>query len=574
MVEPGLDISCYSLTMVVFNTMIVLPLGNEDLLTGLSLLVALSLVGQAWQWMMWQRLSSGYRVASTTAGDHPTPSKASTEQEDSTLIQTEQLSQIQQLNQQLEQLIQERTKQLQLAYDFEASLKRITDRVRDSLDEDHILQTAVKELTIAVGALGCNSAVYDLDEQISTIRYEYTTTCVLNGRVLKMGNFLEGYRQLLDGQFFQFCSLQPNPKRGRTAMLACPIQDDQGVLGDLWLVHQPDYAFSEQDVRLMQQVANQCAIAIRQARLYQTAQGQVRELERLNALKDDFLSTVSHELRTPISNVKMAIQMLEMAINDQPCLTAQQPEVTSDGQLMIPNPSTTSWNLKPVANKVHRYLQILKDECNREIELINDLLDLSRLDANAEPLILETLDLLDWIPQLIKPFAERIHNQQQQLIVELPDQLPPLTTEIASLDRILTELLNNACKYTPPRETIKLTCCVIDCDLMELGSNPYSQLIKRPSSLGLTLPSSPLSLPSQGLQIAVSNSGVNIDKSELTRIFDKFYRIPKNDPWKYGGTGLGLALVKKLIERLQGNIEVDSSSSWVTFRITIRSLAG
>ncbi|MCS6812738.1 MAG: GAF domain-containing sensor histidine kinase [Cyanobacteria bacterium] len=557
--------------MAVFNTMILLPLGDEDLLTGLSLLVGLSLVGQIWQWIMWRRLLSSYKIAPSAMGNNSTLGKIDAGS-DNILIQTEQLNQIQQLNQQLERLVQERTEQLRLAYDFEASLKRITDRVRDSLDEDHILQTAVKELTIAVGALGCNSAVYDLDEQLSTIRYEYTTTCVLNGRVLKMANFLEGYRQLLAGQFFQFCSLQPNPERGRTSMLACPIQDDQGVLGDLWLVHQPDYAFSEQDIRLMQQVANQCAIAIRQARLYQTAQGQVRELERLNALKDDFLSTVSHELRTPISNVKMAIQMLEMAINDQVCFTAQQPEGAPDGQSLIPSPSVGSWNLKPVTSKVHRYLQILKDECNREIELINDLLDLSRLDANAEPLMLATLNLLDWLPQLIKPFAERIRNQQQQLIVELPDQLPPLTTEVASLERILTELLNNACKYTPPGETIKLTCCVIDQSLTELNSNCHGQLITRPNSLGPLRSSPPPALPSLGLQIEVSNSGVNIDKSELTRIFDKFYRIPKNDPWKYGGTGLGLALVKKLIERLQGNIEVDSSSSWVTFRVTMRSL--
>ena len=66
---------------------------------------------------------------------------------------------------------------------------------------------------------------------------------------------------------------------------------------------------------LIQQVANQCAIAIRQARLYQAAQAQVAELEKLNRLKDDFLSTVSYELRTPMSNMKMAIQMLALALN-------------------------------------------------------------------------------------------------------------------------------------------------------------------------------------------------------------------------------------------------------------------
>ncbi|MCS6812884.1 MAG: ATP-binding protein, partial [Cyanobacteria bacterium] len=67
------------------------------------------------------------------------------------------------------------------------------------------------------------------------------------------------------------------------------------------------------------------------------------------------------------------------------------------------------------------------------------------------------------------------------------------------------------------------------------------------------------------IQIAVSNSGVEIPASEQERIFDKFYRIPKHDPWKYGGTGLGLALVKKLTERLGGQITVRSANGWTTF---------
>jgi GAF domain. len=220
---------------------------------------------------------------------------------DLAIAQSELYQQVQRLNVDLERQIQARTAELRLASNFEATLKRITDKVRDSLDEDQILQTAVQELAIATEISCCNAALYDLEEGTSTVRYEYTTTVSpYQGRTAELAAFPEIYGPLLSGQSLQFCSLVPNPVRGRVSMLATPIMDDQGVLGDLWMINHAFYAFGEQDLRMAQQVANQCAIALRQARLFQAAQAQVRELEKLNQLKDDFLSTVSHELRTGI----------------------------------------------------------------------------------------------------------------------------------------------------------------------------------------------------------------------------------------------------------------------------------
>ncbi|NJR64637.1 MAG: PAS domain-containing protein [Leptolyngbyaceae cyanobacterium CRU_2_3] len=196
---------------------------------------------------------------------------------------------IQRLNDDLESEVQARTAQLQLAFEFEATLKRITDRVRDSLDEDLILQAAVRELATVIGVSCCNASLYDTEQGTSTTCYEYThSMSPYQGRVSKFSAVPELYDQLLEGQYFQFCSLVPNPERGLVAMLACPILDDQDVIGDLWLINHKDYAFNDQDIRLVQQVANQCAIAIRQARLYEASQSQVKELEHLNQLKDDF----------------------------------------------------------------------------------------------------------------------------------------------------------------------------------------------------------------------------------------------------------------------------------------------
>lgn len=416
---------------------------------------------------------------------------------------------MQQLNANLERQVQERTLQLQQALEFEAMLKRITDKVRDSLDESQIMQTAVQELALVLGISGCNAAWYNLDQGTSTICYEYVTKIpAYRRRAMQMADFPEIYRQILQGQYFQFCSILPNPVRGHVAMLACPIINDEGVQGDLWLINHKDYIFNDLEIRLVQQVANQCAIAIRQARLYQAATAQVKELEKLNRLKDDFLSTVSHELRTPVTNMKMAIHMLQLA---------------------------------PGLQQRERYLKILQVECDRELELINNLLDLQiPLEAVSHSNELTAVDIHNWLPKIIEPFQMRVSERQQSLRLALPSSLLPLFCDRASLERVLAELLNNAYKYTATGGEIILRVC--------------HQRHQEKSSTIFT----------------ISNSA-EIPVAELPHIFDKFYRVPNGNPWQQSGTGLGLALVQKLVKRLQGTIQVESSRGWTTFTVQLPS---
>jgi len=276
--------------------------------------------------------------------------------------------------------------------------------------------------------------------------------------------------------------------------------------------------WTAEDVSLVKTIADQCAIAIHQAQLYQTVQAlnadlerQVRartaeleqkmqELERLNALKDDFLSTVSHELRTPMANMKMAIHMLKHY---------------------------------PMDERQQRYLDILSNECARETELINDLLDLQRLEAGRSQIQLECIDLGTWLPTVLEPFRHRMQQRQQCLKILQPSHLPPLRSNRHSLERILAELLNNAYKYSPAGGQITL-------------------------SLQL--------LAGDRLQIDVSNPS-EIPNAELPRIFEKFYRVPNADPWQQGGTGLGLALTQKLVQQLQGEISVRSGGGYTTFTL-------
>ncbi len=478
---------------------VVVPILQQDLLWGLLIVHQCQYHRdwQPWEVSLLQQLATNVAIA---------------------IQQSELYQQVRRLNADLERQVRKHTAQLQLAFEFEETLKRITDRVRDSLDEGQILQTAVRELTIGLGIASCNAALFNLDEGTSTVYYEYTTLKdSYQGRVSQMSLFPELYDQLLSGQYFQFCSITPNPARGPTSMLACPIFDDRGVLGDLWLINQPYYVFGEQDVRLVQQVANQCAIAIRQARLYQAAQAQVTELERLNQLKDDFLSTVSHELRTPVSNIKMATQMLDLTIQQLEALLSPEPQAS------------------PIRAKAASYLQILKNECAREINLINDLLDLQRLEMQSPQQARESILLQSWLPQRVEPFRDRIQKQQQCLKVQLASDLPQFVSDASDLERIVAELLNNACKYTPSGETITISA----------------------------------SMQATWLQLQVRNSGVEIPDAEMSRIFDKFYRIPSCDPWKQGGTGLGLALVQKLVCQLGGSIAAQSENGYTQFTVKL-----
>jgi signal transduction histidine kinase len=295
----------------------------------------------------------------------------------------------------------------------------------------------------------------------------------------------------------------------------------------------------------------------------------VEELERLNRIKDDFLSTVSHELRTPMSNIKLSTQMLEINLKRLGLLDSE-------------------------SSAIPRYFQILKEEGQREINLINNLLDLSRLNAKNDPIIPTAIHLNAWLPKLVKPFIERADSQEQAFYLEVADHLPTLTTDLFKLERILNELLNNACKYTPPGSKIIMSARVTEmtdnegmqetADNCENGGSQSSHdpltysSVQAPATLRASALKHPQGVASRHpqelalkdcLRLSVSNSGVEIPPEEHHRIFDKFYRIPSSDPWKHGGTGLGLALVKGLVERLQGKITVRSAEGQTTFTVDL-----
>lgn len=384
--------------------------------------------------------------------------------------------------------MQEQITVLQRALELELTLRRIVDTVRDSLDEVHILETAVRELALELKA----DCYVSLNQNSET-------------------------DQQPEGENFQFC-FNANSLQANITLLTCPIARGNEQLGSLRVNREISKTLTESEIYLVQQVAKQCAISIHQARLYQTAQKQVEELKHLNEVKDDFLNRVTHDLRSPLSNMRLAIHMLEH-------------------QLMAARSHCGHFSEQNSAcSKTLTHLGILRTECEREITIVNDLLDLQRLESNKQSLsLVNTINLREWLTDLIQPFEEKIQQRQLTLDLHITPNFPTFVSDSANLHRVLSELLHNACKYTPPHKPISL--------------NVSSDL--------------------EYVQIEVSNFGVEIPPEELPRIFDKFYRIPSSDRWQQGGTGLGLALVKETITRLGGSIHVESGSERTCFAIQL-----
>jgi signal transduction histidine kinase len=235
---------------------------------------------------------------------------------------------------------------------------------------------------------------------------------------------------------------------------------------------------------------------------------QVEELKQSNLLRDDFLNTASQELRNPLTNIMMAVRMLKQA---------------------------------PSQERIQRYIEILQSECSRELDLFNNLLDLQRLEMNARPLLLESLSLQEWIPSIVEPFQVRARSRKQSIWMNIPPYIPSVALDCTDLKQILSELLNNACKYTAPGNKIAV----------EVQRTPTN-------SGGLENLSS--------ITLVVSNEA-EIPAEALPHLFEQFYRVPQGDRWQQNGSGLGLTLVQKLVKRLGGTIQVVSESGWTHFML-------
>ncbi len=234
-----------------------------------------------------------------------------------------------------------------------------------------------------------------------------------------------------------------------------------------------------------------------QGKLSAKMRQHIEQLEKLNQLKDDFMNSMSHELKTPLTSMKMAIKMLRQA------------QLPSDMQT--------------------KYLNILEQEWEREYSLIKDLLTLQQVESGELIYRPQELDLGQIINKLAQSFTVQWQSDiGVQIKTSISDSNLKIDTDAESLEHIINELLLNACKYSERNTVIQLTA------------------------------ESHQTTKGKDIVIAISNCGAGITSEELPYIFDKFRRGKGVTDHAVPGTGLGLTLVKYLVEHLNGKIEVTS----------------
>ncbi|HIK31091.1 MAG TPA: GAF domain-containing protein [Oscillatoriales cyanobacterium M59_W2019_021] len=250
-----------------------------------------------------------------------------------------------------------------------------------------------------------------------------------------------------------------------------------------------------------------------QAKLYEQSRRQVHQLRSLHQQTSEFLAAVSHELNTPLTSMGVAIEML------------RQVGLTPERQAT--------------------YLNILEQEWRREKKLVENLLMLQRLEAKETALQMQAVDLPALLRELGEAFEQKWAHKKLKLAIDLPRSGLKLKSDAESLKNILEELLTNAGKYSHPGTTAIFQ--VIEC--VE-GDIPQ-------------------------VEIALINFGSEIPPEDLPHIFDPFRRRQGATQEAIPGTGLGLALVRGLVQLLYGEIGVscqmldDKNTSEIRFTLTL-----
>ncbi|HSH46450.1 MAG TPA: ATP-binding protein, partial [Longimicrobiales bacterium] len=222
---------------------------------------------------------------------------------------------------------------------------------------------------------------------------------------------------------------------------------------------------------------------------------QSRELEKASRLKSEFLASMSHELRTPINAVLGYTSLMREEIYG--ALTEKQ---------------------RSGLDKINSASQHLLD-------LINDILDLSKIEAGKMPVYLEQVKLGHVLHELSEAVDPLVREKGVRFVLNVESDLPPLFTDRTKIKQILLNLLSNAIKFTAD------------------------------GSVCLTAASE----PEDRVSIVVEDTGIGIKSEDLEKIFDDFRQVDQSPTREYGGTGLGLSITRKLIALLDGTIEVDST---------------
>jgi len=299
---------------------------------------------------------------------------------------------------------------------------------------------------------------------------------------------------------------------GIRAVVAVPLLRDEHVTGALVIRRKISGEFAPSIVKLLQTLASQSVLAIENARLFKDSQAKSEQLAEASKLKSQFLANMSHELRTPLNAIIGLTEMLHEDARDLKRAEELEP-------------------LERVLRAAHHLL-----------ELINDILDLSKIEAGRMDMHVETFAIAPLIDDVIATISPAAAKNGNKITVYCPQDIGQMHADQTRIRQALLNLVSNANKFT------EQGCVTVD--------------VARVISNG-----------SEEITMAVSDTGIGMSPEQVGRLFQEFVQADSSTTRKYGGTGLGLSISRRFCQMMGGEITVESQlgkGSKFTMRLPAR----
>jgi two-component system, NtrC family, sensor kinase len=418
--------------------------------------------------------------------------------------------------------LQTRTGELTQSVEKLTALGEVSRAVSSTLDVETVLDTIVSRATQLAGADGCAISEYDDATGMFHVRATHGIDAALVGTLRAMplrkgegvmGRAAETREPIQVADIAVPGAYQSHVRdmligAGYRALLSVPLLREDQIIGSLSLFRKVSGEFSLEVIEVLKTFATQSALAIQNARLFREIADKSRQLEAASRHKSEFLANMSHELRTPLNAI---IGFSEVLVDRM------------FGELN---------------EKQDEYLKDIYASGQHLLSLINDILDLSKIEAGRMELEATDFDLPSAIDNALTLVRERASRRGITLGHTIDEQLGTLRGDERKVKQVLLNLLSNALKFTPEGGRIDVSARVHD----------------------------------EVAEIAVTDTGVGIAPEDQEAVFEEFRQVGTADK-KVEGTGLGLALSRKFIELHGGRIWVQSQAghgSTFTFTLPVR----
>jgi len=405
--------------------------------------------------------------------------------------------------------VQARTRELSQSVEELRALGEVSQAVNSTLDLETVLNTIVAKAVQLSNTDAGVIYVFDELDQTLQVRATYGLSDELVAAIRgQPAGASDALRQAIqDRQPLEIADIRdepPSPVReiamraGFRARLVVPLVGTNRVVGALVIRRKQPGNFPRGTIDLLQTFAAQSVLAIQNARLFREIEDKSRQLQQASEHKSQFVSSVSHELRTPLNAI---IGLTEM---------------------MVKNAARFG------TEKAQEPLQRVNRAGTHLLGLINQVLDLSKIEAGKLELNPQTVQLAPLIEEVIGTARQLAEQNKNRLILDAQENLGALTVDPLRLRQILLNLLSNACKFTKEGE-VKLQA-------RRVRNGRY------------------------WVELSVSDTGIGMTPEQQIKLFEEFTQADSSTAQRFGGTGLGLAITRKLARMMGGDVTVASEA--------------